>query len=211
MSYINRGRLKKLSDMSKHFLLLWSIKLLHFCSLYADYTSYCLVRDRKIFLRTIMVLFYKPVLAKSVLGSGNGEALTLDLYASKSWWFRYRCCIAKCDASLLRQQKLLYCISYTIWIDWLIIFCTLTGGWEFDRSHGAGISSPSHWQQVEEQTPKPWDDWCVSSWWPLFPSRSSVLKIYICIYYMSSVIGRIYIHTTGVSFSIGEDAPHHIL
>ena len=32
-----------------------------------------------------------------------------------------------------------------------------TGGWEFDRSHGAGISSPSHWQQVEEQAPKPVD------------------------------------------------------
>ena len=27
--------------------------------------------------------------------------------------------------------------------------------WEFDRSHGAGTSSPSHWQQVEEQAPKP--------------------------------------------------------
>ena len=30
-----------------------------------------------------------------------------------------------------------------------------TGRWEFDRSHGAGTFSPSHWQQVEEQTPKP--------------------------------------------------------
>ena len=29
-------------------------------------------------------------------------------------------------------------------------FWTQTGGWEFDRSHGAGTSSPSHWQQVEE-------------------------------------------------------------
>ena len=29
-------------------------------------------------------------------------------------------------------------------------FWTRTGGWEFDRSHGAGTSSPSHWQQVEE-------------------------------------------------------------
>ena len=32
---------------------------------------------------------------------------------------------------------------------------TRTGGWEFDHSHGAGTSSPSHWQQVEEQAPKP--------------------------------------------------------
>ena len=29
-------------------------------------------------------------------------------------------------------------------------FWTRTGGWEFDYSHGAGTSSPSHWQQVEE-------------------------------------------------------------
>ena len=29
-------------------------------------------------------------------------------------------------------------------------FWTGTGGWEFDRSHGAGTSSPSHWQQVYE-------------------------------------------------------------
>ena len=38
-----------------------------------------------------------------------------------------------------------------------------------------------------------WVGWCVSSWWPLFPSRSSVL-IYICILYVSSVIGHIYIY-----------------
>ena len=34
-------------------------------------------------------------------------------------------------------------------------FWTRTGGWEFDHSHGAGTSSPSHWQQVKEQAPKP--------------------------------------------------------
>ena len=42
------------------------------------------------------------------------------------------------------------------YMNWLTHdFWTRTGGWEFDRSHGAGISSPSHWQQVEEQVPKP--------------------------------------------------------
>ena len=76
-------------------------------------------------------------------------------------------------------------------------FWTRTGGWEFDRSHDAGTSSPSHWQQVKEQAPKPVGWRCVSSWWPWFPSRSSVLiymYIYICMYipYTSSVIGRIY-------------------
>ena len=35
------------------------------------------------------------------------------------------------------------------------------------------------------------------------------MYIYICIPYMSSVRGRIY--TTGVSFSIGEAAPHRVL
>ena len=42
-----------------------------------------------------------------------------------------------------------------------------------------------------------WVGWCVSSWWPWFPPRSSVLiymYIYMCMYipYTSSVIGRIY-------------------
>ena len=40
------------------------------------------------------------------------------------------------------------------YMNWLTHdFWTRTG--EFDRSHGAGTSSPSHWQQVEEQAPKP--------------------------------------------------------
>ena len=42
-----------------------------------------------------------------------------------------------------------------------------------------------------------WVGWCVSCWWPCYPSRSSVfiyMFIYICMYipYTSSVIGRIY-------------------
>ena len=54
---------------------------------------------------------------------------------------------------------------------------------------------------------------CASSWWPLCRSGNSVL-ICISIYtytfcYMSSVIGRIY--TQGVSFGIGEAAPHQSL
>ena len=69
------------------------------------------------------------------------------------------------------------------YMNWLTYeFWTRTGGWEFDRSRGAGTSSPSHWQQDEEQAPKP-VGWmmCFSSWWPLFPSRSSVF-IYIYIH-----------------------------
>ena len=42
------------------------------------------------------------------------------------------------------------------YMNWLTHdFWTRTGRWEFDHSHGAGTSSPSHWQQVEEQAPKP--------------------------------------------------------
>ena len=44
------------------------------------------------------------------------------------------------------------------YMNWLTHdFWTRTGGWEFDRSHGAGTSSPSHSQQVEEQAPKPYE------------------------------------------------------
>ena len=77
-----------------------------------------------------------------------------------------------------QQTPLLHMLYY---MDWLTQeFWTRTGGWEFDRSHGTGTSSPSHWPR------NLWVRWCVSSWRPLFPSRSSVL-IYICIFYMSSV------------------------
>ena len=52
-----------------------------------------------------------------------------------------------------KKTPLLHMLYYMNWLThdlW-----TRTGGWEFDRSHGAGTSSPSHWQQVEEQAPKP--------------------------------------------------------
>ena len=72
-----------------------------------------------------------------------------------------------------KNSSTAYVILYELIDTW---FWTRTGGWEFDRPHGAGTSSPSHWQQVEEQAPKP-VGWMMS-WWPLFSSRSSVL-IYI--------------------------------
>ena len=80
-------------------------------------------------------------------------------------------------------------------INWLTHdFWTRTGGWEFDRSHGAGTSSPSHWQQVEEQTPKP-VGWMCFLLLTLVPVQKLCVNIYICmcIPYMSSVIGRVYI------------------
>ena len=57
-----------------------------------------------------------------------------------------------------------------------------------------------------------WVGWCVSPWWPWFPSRSSLsLYIYTYIYIYAFLIWvllyDVYIYTTGVSFSIGEAAP----
>ena len=54
---------------------------------------------------------------------------------------------------LITKTPLLHMLYYMNWLTH--DFWTRTGGWEFDRSHGAGTSSPSHWQQVEEQAPKP--------------------------------------------------------
>ena len=54
---------------------------------------------------------------------------------------------------LTAKTPLLHMLYYMNWLTH--DFWTRTGGWEFDRSHGAGTSSPSHWQQVKEQAPKP--------------------------------------------------------
>ena len=81
-------------------------------------------------------------------------------------------------------------------------FWTGTGGWEFDRSHGAGTSSTSHWQQVEEKASKP------VGWMMCFLLMTFVpvkklcvniyIYIYICFLYMSSVIGHIYTYNRSV-------------
>ena len=93
------------------------------------------------------------------------------------------------------------------YMNWLTHdFWTRTGGWEFDRSHGAGTSSPSHWQQVEEHAPKPVGWTMCFLLMTLVPVQKLCVNIYICIPYMSSVAGHIYMYiyicTTGVSFSI---------
>ena len=55
---------------------------------------------------------------------------------------------------LLTAKTLLLHMFY--YMNWLTHdFWTRKGGWELDRSHGAGTSSPSHWQHVEQQAPKP--------------------------------------------------------
>ena len=59
---------------------------------------------------------------------------------------------------------------------------TRTEGWEFDRSHGAGTSSPSHWQQVEEQAPKPVGRMMCFLLITLVPVQKICVNIYIHIY-----------------------------
>ena len=54
---------------------------------------------------------------------------------------------------LTAKSPLLHMLYHMNWLKH--DFWTRTGGWEFDGSHGAGTSSPSHWQQVGAQAPKP--------------------------------------------------------
>ena len=72
---------------------------------------------------------------------------------------------------------MLYCMNWLTHDFW-----TRTGGWEFDRIHGAGTSSPSHWQQVEEQAPKP-VGWMMCFLLMTFvPVQKPSVNIYIYIY-----------------------------
>ena len=74
-------------------------------------------------------------------------------------------------------------------------FWTQTGGWEFDRSHGAGTSSPSHWQQVEEQAPKPVGWTMCFLLMTLVPVQKLCVNmyVYICVYSLYEFCYRSYI------------------
>ena len=71
------------------------------------------------------------------------------------------CCKKHSIATITQSRSLELLIAKTpplhmlYYMNWLTHdFWTRTGGWEFDRSDGAGTPSPFHWQQVEEQAPK---------------------------------------------------------
>ena len=109
------------------------------------------------------------------------------------------------------HKKFLCCICYTIWIDWHMNFRLEQEGGSLIAQVALAHPLDPIDNRSRNRRRNMWVGWCVSSWWPLFPSNSSVsIYIYICIFYMSPVYD-VYIHTTGVSFSIGEAAPHHIL
>ena len=71
-------------------------------------------------------------------------------------------------------------------------FWTRTGGWEFDRSHSAGTSSPSHWQQVEEQAPKPVDWTMCFLLMTLVPVHKLCVNIYIYVHSLYEFFYRSY-------------------
>ena len=79
------------------------------------------------------------------------------------------------------QQKLLYCICYIIWIDWHMIFGVEHEGGSLIAP--MTLAHPLHPidNRSRNRRRNLWVGWCVSSWWLLFPSRSSVL-IYMYIY-----------------------------
>ena len=82
---------------------------------------------------------------------------------------------------LTAKTPLLHMLYYMNWLTH--DFWTRTGGWEFDRSHGTCTSSPSHWQQVEEQAPKPVGWMMCFLLMTLVPvQKLCVIYIYIYIY-----------------------------
>ena len=88
------------------------------------------------------------------------------------------------------KTPLLHMLYYMNWLTH--DFWTRTGGWEFDRSHGSGTSSPSHWQQVEVQAPEPVGWMMCFRLMTFVPVQKLCVNIYIYIYiymlfYMSSV------------------------
>ena len=111
---------------------------------------------------------------------------------------------------LITKTPLLNILFYMKWLTH--DFWTRTGGWEFDRSHAHWhiLSIPLTTGQGTSAETCGLDD--------VFPpddlgSRPEALCWYIYIYVHSlyEFCYKMYIYTKGVSFSIGEAAPHHVL
>ena len=83
----------------------------------------------------------------------------------------------------LLTANFLYCICYTIWIDWYKIFGLEQEGWCLIVPMALAHSLHPIDNRSRNKRRNPGVGWWVSSWWPLFPSRSSgLIYIYICIY-----------------------------
>ena len=94
------------------------------------------------------------------------------------------------------QQKLIYCICYTIWFDWHMIFGLEQEGGSLIAPMALAHTLHPIDNRSRNRRRNPWVGWCVSSWRPLFPSGSSALiylSLYICI--LNEFCYRTYIYT----------------
>ena len=112
---------------------------------------------------------------------------------------------------LIAKIPLLHMLYFMNWLTYEL--WTRTVGWEFDHFHGAGTSSPSYWQHGQEQAPKP-VGWMCFLLMTFVPIQKLCVNIPIFIYTYASfkqiLLQDVYIQR-GVSFNIGEAAPHHRL
>ena len=85
------------------------------------------------------------------------------------------------------QQKLFNCICFTIWIDWHIIFGLEQEGGSLVAP--MALAHPLHPidNRSRNRRRNLWVGRCVSFWWPLFQSRSSVFIYIYMLFYKSSV------------------------
>ena len=77
-------------------------------------------------------------------------------------------------------------VSYTLWIDWLMSFGLEQEGGSWITPMALAHHDPLHPINSRSRNKRRnlWVGRCVSSWWPLFPSRNSVLiyiYMYVCI------------------------------
>ena len=93
---------------------------------------------------------------------------------------------------LITKTPLLHMLYYMNWLTH--DFWTRTGGWKFDRSHGTGTSSPSHWQQVEEQAPKPVGWMMCFLLMTLVPVQNLCVNVYIYMHSLYEFCYRTYIY-----------------
>ena len=156
------------SFSTEYFVLLYSINILKTLYFYIDHNKFTAKRS------VLMVYYWS----------------SWTVYTFRSLYCIYQLLQKHSIATItqLRSLELLTAktplLHMLYYMNWLTHdFWTRTGGWEFDRSHGAGTSSPSHWQQVEEQAPKP-VGWMMCFLLMTFvpPIQKLCVNIYIYIY-----------------------------
>ena len=86
------------------------------------------------------------------------------------------------------QQKLLYCICYTIWIDWHMVFGLKREGRSFIAP--MALAHPLHPidNRSRNRRRNLWVGWCVSSWWPLFSLYIYALLYEFCFLWFTNCV-----------------------